>query len=194
MKTVGYKRRLAAILSADVAGYSRLMGEDDEATVRTLTGHRQMMSAIINKNQGRVVDSPGDNLLAEFESALQSVECAVEIQRELAERNADLPKNQRMEYRIGVNLGDVIKEGTRIYGDGVNIAARLESMAEPGGICVSGLVYTQVKKKLKLKYKFLGKQAVKNISEPVPVYCIKSLPKAAIQQGIATEPVFIHFV
>ena len=123
MSGEGFKRKLSAILSADVAGYSRLMGEDDDATGRTLTGHREMMSTLIRQHQGRVVDSPGDNLLAEFESVLQGVNCAVEIQRELAERNAELPDDRKLEYRIGVNLGDVIKEGDRIYGDGVNIAA-----------------------------------------------------------------------
>jgi adenylate cyclase len=117
MNEESYKRRLSAILSADVVGYSRLMGEDDEATVSTLTGHRQMMSTIINRHQGRVVDSPGDNLLAAFSSVTQAVDCAVEIQREIAERNAELPKNRVMEYRIGVNLGEVIEETDRIYGD-----------------------------------------------------------------------------
>jgi adenylate cyclase len=179
MSTEGFKRKLSAILSADVVGYSRLMGEDDDATVRTLTGHREMMSTLIKQHQGRVVDSPGDNLLAEFESILQAVNCAVEIQMELAERNAELPEDRRMEYRIGVNLGDVIKEGDRIYGDGVNIAARLESLAEPGGICISGVVYSQVKNRLKLEYEYLGEQSVKNIKEPLPVYRILLLPKAA---------------
>ena len=144
MSTDGFKRKLSAILSADVAGYSRLMGEDESATVRTLTGHREMMSTLIRQHQGRVVDSHCDNLLAEFESVLQGVNCAVEIQRELAERNAELPEDRIMQYRIGVNLGDVIKEGERIYGDGVNIAARLESLAEPGDICISGFVYKKI--------------------------------------------------
>jgi adenylate cyclase len=175
-----FKRKLAAILSADVAGYSRLMREDDDATVHTLIGHRKMMSALIRRHQGRVVDIPGDNLLAEFDSVLHGVNCAVEIQRELAERNAGLPEDRKMEYRIGVNLGDVIQEGNRIYGDGVNIAARLESLAEPGGICISGIVYSQVKNRLKLEYEILRKKLVKNISEPVPVYRIISLPKATV--------------
>ena len=177
----GFKRKLSAILSADVAGYSRLMGQDDDATVRTLTGNREMMSTLIKQYQGRVVDSPGDNLLAEFESVLLGVNCAVEIQRESAERNADLPEERRMEYRIGVNLGDVIQEGDRIYGDGVNIAARLEALAEPGGICISGIVYSQVKNRLKLEYEYLGEQTVKNIRDPVPVYRILSTPKAIIR-------------
>jgi TolB-like protein/class 3 adenylate cyclase/Flp pilus assembly protein TadD len=187
MSNAGFKRKLSAILSADVAGYSRLMGEDDDATVRTLTGHREMMFTLIRQHQGRVVDSPGDNLLAEFESVLQGVNCAVEIQRELAERNAELPDDRVMEYRIGVNLGDVIKEGERIYGDGVNIAARLEALAEPGGICISGFVYNQVKNRLKLEYEYLGEQSVKNIKEPVPVYRVLSFPGAAAHRVIEAK-------
>ena len=128
-----FERKLTAILSADVAGYSRLMGENDDATVRTLTGHREMMSSIITKYQGRVIDSPGDNLLAEFKSVLQDVSSAVEIQREMAERNEELSDDRKMEYRIGVNLGDVIEEGDRIYDDGVNIAPRLELFSVPWG-------------------------------------------------------------
>jgi len=164
------KRKLAAILSADVAGYSRLMGDDEEATIRSLTDYRMAITDLIQQYGGRVVDSPGDNLLAEFASVLDAVNCAVEIQRELAERNAELTENRRMEFRIGVNLGDVVTEGERIYGDGVNIAARLESLAEPGGICISGSVYSQVKNRLKLEYESLGEQEVKNIKEPVSVY------------------------
>lgn len=164
------ERRLAAILSADVKGYSRLMGEDEVATVRTLTAHRKVMSALIQAHRGRVVDSPGDNLLAEFSSVLDALECAVAVQKELKERNAELPSSRRMEFRIGINLGDVIVEGERIYGDGVNIAARLESLAEAGGICISGTVYDQVETKLALRYDDLGEQSVKNIAKPVRVY------------------------
>jgi len=148
-----FERKLSAILSADVAEYSRLMGEDEDLTIRTVTGNRKMMGTLIEQYKGRVVDSPGDNLLAEFSSVTQAVNCAVEIQRELAERNAELQEDRRMEYRIGVNLGDVAQEGDRIYGDGVNIAARLESLAEPGGICISGFVYNQVKNRLKWNMK-----------------------------------------
>ena len=115
MPPQSFERRLTAILSADVAGYSRLMGQDDDGTVRTLTGHREMMTSLINRKRGRVVDSPGDNLLVEFPSVVHAVDCAVEIQRKLKERNAELPQNRRMEYRIGVNLGDVIEEGEKIY-------------------------------------------------------------------------------
>jgi hypothetical protein len=138
------ERKLAAIFSTDVKGYSRLMGEDEVATVRTVTAYRALMATLIQQHRGRVVDSPGDNLLAEFPSVVEAVECAVATQRELRVRNAALPLSRRMEFRIGINLGDVIVEGERIYGDGVNIAARLEGLAEAGGLCVSGTVYDQV--------------------------------------------------
>src|SRR2546422_2343536 len=134
------ERKLTAILSADVKGYSRLMGEDEEATIRTLTAYREVMTTLIGRHRGRVVDSPGDNLLAEFASVVDAVQCAVEIQQELKVKNAELPAHRRMEFRIGINLGDVIVEGERIYGDGVNIAARVEGLAEPGGLCISGAV------------------------------------------------------
>ena len=163
-------RRLAAILSADVKGYSRLMGEDDVATVRTLTSHREMMTTLIGLHRGRVVDSPGDNLLAEFASVIDAVGCAVQLQEELKRRNADVPPARRMEFRIGINLGDVIVEEDRLYGDGVNIAARLESLADGGGICISGTVYDQVETKLAFRYDSMGEQAVKNIAKPVRVY------------------------
>ena len=129
------ERKLTAILSADVAGYSRLMGEDEEATIRTLTVYREAMTTAIRQHRGRVVDSPGDNLLAEFASVVDAVRCAVETQQALKGKNAELPDSRKMEYRIGINLGDVVVEGERLYGDGVNIAARLESLAEPGGPC-----------------------------------------------------------
>jgi len=182
-----FERKLTAILSADVAGYSRLMGDNEELTIRTLTGHREMMTTLITQNKGRVVDAPGDNLLAGFSSVTRAVDCAVEIQRELAERNEELPDDRKMEYRIGVNLGDVIEEGDRIYGDGVNIAARLESLAEPGSICISGFVYNQVKNRLKLEYEFIGEQTVKNIKEPVPAYRVLSFPGAAAHRVIKAK-------
>src|SRR5712692_4620117 len=173
------ERKLAAIFSADVKGYSRLMGADEVATIRTLTAYRAVMATLIQHHRGRVVDSPGDNLLAEFASVVDAVQCAAEIQQELKIRNADLPPNRRMEFRIGINLGDVIVEGEKIYGDGVNIAARLESLAEAGGICISGTVYEQVENKLTLKYEDLGEQTVKNIARPVRVYRVRSEPEAA---------------
>src|SRR5262249_10980822 len=163
-------RKLAAILSADVKGYSRLMGEDEEATIRTLTTYRAVMTSHIEQHRGRVVDAPGDNLLAEFASVVDAVRCASTIQRDLKERNAALPEPRRMEFRIGINLGDVIAEGERLYGDGVNIAARLESLALPGGICISGTVYDQVESKLALTYDSQGEQPVKNIAKPVRIY------------------------
>jgi adenylate cyclase len=172
------ERRLAAILSADVAGYSRLMGDDEEATIRTLTDYRRVIADLTQQYRGRVVDSPGDNLLAEFASVLDAVNCAVEIQRELAERNADLPEDRRMEFRIGINLGDVVTEGERIYGDGVNIAARMEGLAEGRGICLSGTVYDAIGKKIGLEYDYLGEQEVKNIAKPVRAYRVVTEPDA----------------
>src|SRR5438128_1059036 len=135
------ERKLAAILSADVKGYSRLMGEDEEATIRTLTAYREVMATLIQQHRGRVVDSPGDNLLAEFASAVDAVQCAVEIQQELKAKNAELSLPRRMEFRIGINVGDVVVEGERLYGDGVNIAARLEGLAEGGCMCISGTLH-----------------------------------------------------
>jgi adenylate cyclase len=179
MTTDGFKRKLTAILSADVEGYSRLMGEDEDATIRTLTTYRELMASLIQKHRGRVVDSPGDNLLAEFGSVVDAVRCAVEIQEELRIRNAELPENRRMEFRIGINLGDVVEEGERIYGDGVNITARVEGLAEGGGICISGTVYDSIKNKLSLSYESLGEHAVKNITEPVRVYRMRIGPEAA---------------
>ena len=179
MTTEGFKRKLTAILSADVEGYSRLMGEDEEATVRTLKTYRELIAMIVQKHQGRVVDSPGDNLLAEFGSVVDAVRCAVEIQEELKARNAELPENRRMVFRIGINLGDVIEEEEQIYGDGVNIAARVESLAEGGGICISRTAYDQVKNKLTLGYEYLGEHTVKNITEPVRVYRVLMEPEAA---------------
>jgi adenylate cyclase len=170
MTQEGFKRKLTAIFSADVVGYSRLMGEDEDTTVPTLTTYRDVISSLIKDHKGRVVDSPGDNILAEFVSVVNSLRCAWDVQQEIKSRNADLPENRRMNFRIGINLGDVIEEEDRIYGDGVNIAARLEGLAEAGGICISGTVYDQVKTKLPFRYEDQGEQVVKNISEPIRVY------------------------
>jgi len=167
------ERKLAAIFSADVKGYSRLMGDNEEATIRTLTAYRQVMTTLIQQHRGRVVDSPGDNLLAEFASAVDAVQGAVAIQQELKVRNADLPAHRRMEFRIGINVGDVVTEDERLYGDGVNIAARLEGLAEPGGLCISGTVHDQVENKLALSYEYLGEQTVKNIEKPVRVWRVR---------------------
>jgi adenylate cyclase len=144
----GFKRKLTAILSADVEGYSALMRDDEEATVRTLNTYKEMMFILIERNQGRLVDSTGDNLLAEFSSVVDGVRCAVQIQEDLKEKNKEQSENRKMEFRIGINLGDVIQEGDRIYGDGVNVAARIESLADGGGVCISQSAYDQVKKKL----------------------------------------------
>ena len=181
MAEESFKRKLTAILSADVEGYSRLMGEDEDATIRTLTAYRELMSTLIQKHRGRVVDSPGDNLLAEFLSVVDAVRCAVEIQEELRVRNAELPDNRRMEFRIGINLGDVVQEEERIYGDGINIAARVEGLAEGGGICISGAVHDSIKNKLSLSYESLGEHTVKNIKEPVRVYRMRIGPEAVVK-------------
>jgi class 3 adenylate cyclase len=170
MEGESFHRKLAAILSADVEGYSLLMSEDEAETVRSLTSSREVMASFIEQFRGRVVDAPGDNLLAEFSSVVDAVQCAVEIQRVFKARNAQLPKNRQMKYRIGINLGDVITEGDRIYGDGVNIAARIEALADGGGICLSGSAYEQIENKLPLDYQYLGEHAVKNIPKPVRVY------------------------
>ena len=170
MAEKGFKRKLTAILSADVAGYSRLMDEEDMTTVRNLREYQKLIASYISQYRGRVVDSPGDNLLAEFKSVVDAVQCAVEIQRELTELNAKISEGRKMEYRIGINLGDVIQEGKKIYGHGINVAARLEALAEPGGIFISGIVYDQIKKKINLKYHFVGKKRLKNIEAPVDVY------------------------
>jgi formylglycine-generating enzyme required for sulfatase activity/class 3 adenylate cyclase len=175
MADKGFKRKLTAILSADVVGYSRLMGDNEEETIRTLTNYREAMGNLIQQHRGRVVDTTGDNLLAEFTSAVDAVNCAVEIQRELAERNAELPNRRKMEFRIGVNVGDVVEEEDRIYGDGVNIAARVEGLAKACGICISGRVYDHVENKLDFEYEFLGEKKVKNITRPVRVYRVCSI-------------------
>jgi adenylate cyclase len=179
MSQEGFKRKLTAILSADVKGYSRLMGADEEKTVRTLTTYREVISTLVIDHNGRVVDSPGDNILAEFASVVDALRCAWDVQQEIKYRNADLSENRRMNFRIGINLGDVIEEKDRIYGDGVNIAARLEALAEEGGICISGTAYDQVKNKLPFKYEYDGEQTVKNIKEPVRVYSVLMNPETA---------------
>jgi adenylate cyclase len=171
-------RKLTAILSADVEGYSRLMGDDEAATVRTITEYRETIASTVTRHAGRVVDAPGDNVLAEFPSVVDAVQCAAEIQRDLGVRNAELPPARRMQFRIGINLGDVIQDGPRLYGDGVNIAARLESLADGGGICLSGMAYDQVEGKLPFGYDFLGEQALKNIARPVRVYRLRLEPGA----------------
>jgi adenylate cyclase len=193
------ERKLTAILCADVYGYSRLMGEDEEATLRTLTSHRKLIDSQIEQHHGRFVNSAGDSVLAEFASVVEAVNCAVDIQTRLKAENASISPERRMEFRIGVNLGDVMVEGTQIYGDGVNVAARLESLAEPGGICISNTVHDQVSTKLALAYADLGEQAVKNIAKPVRVFRVllngapavlplgtQLIPRKYVRRGVLT--------
>ena len=179
------ERKLTAILCADVHGYSRLMGENEEATVRTLSTHRRIIDGLIEQHHGRFVNSAGDSVLAEFGSVVNAVECAVEIQATLKAENASLPPERWMEFRIGVNLGDVVVDGDQIYGDGINVAARLESLAEPGGIYISGKVREEIRNKLALKCEDLGEQRVKNIAEPVRVFRV--LPEEGISASMATK-------
>jgi adenylate cyclase len=175
------ERKLTAILCADVFGYSRLMGENEEATLRTLSSHRKLIDSLIEQHRGRFVNSAGDSVLAEFASVVNAVQCAVEIQTTLKSENTNLPSERRMEFRIGVNLGDVMVDGEQIYGDGVNVAARLENLAEPGCICISGKVHDEIRSKLALGYQDLGAQQVKNITEPVRVL------RVMLDGGVATH-------
>jgi TolB-like protein len=176
-------RRLAAILAADIAGYSVLMNADEARTVQDLKGHQAVVLPMIGQHGGRIIDTAGDGILAEFASIVNAVECAVAIQKVMAERNAGIHSDRHMQFRIGVNLGDVIHDEHRVYGDGVNIAARLESIADPGGIFVSGAAYEHVRKKVSVSFVDLGAQSVKNIAEPVQVYRIElqQAPAAALQ-------------
>ena len=188
------ERRLAAILSADVEGYSRLMGDDEVATVRTITEYRAVVASTVTGHGGRVVDAPGDNVLAEFSSVVDAVQCAVDIQRQVEARNAPLPLSRRMRFRIGINLGDVIVEGERVYGDGVDIAARLESLADGGGICLSGTAYDQIEGKLPFSYEFTGEHTVKNIARPVRVYRVRLDPSVAGPSRRATSTRLVKVV
>ena len=187
MATEKVKRKLAAILSADVKGYSRLMGEDEEWTLRTLNNYKEVMGSFIQQYRGRIVGTAGDSVLAEFASVVNAVQCAVEIQQVLRAKNALLPENRQMEFRIGINLGDVIEEGDTIYGDGVNIAARVESLAEAGGICISGTVYEHIKNKLAFGYEYVGEQVVKNIKEPVRIYRVLMEPGVKVPHVAAEK-------
>ena len=164
------RRKLTTILASDVAGYSRLMSEDEEATLATLKEYREIMFGLINRHEGRVFGTAGDSVVAEFGSAVEAVRCAISIQEELRARNAETEENRQMHFRVGVSLGDVMVEGDDLFGDGVNVAARLEGVAPPGGICISGSVFEQVKNKLSLGFEDIGPQKVKNIAEPVPAF------------------------
>jgi class 3 adenylate cyclase/Ca2+-binding EF-hand superfamily protein len=187
MTTPDFKRKLSAIFMADVVGYSRLMGEDEAATLKTLNIYQGIMEGLIKQHRGRIVDAPGDAVLAEFSSVVDAVQCAVAVQKELEARNAELPENRRMQFRIGINLGDVIEEGEKIYGDGVNIAARLEALADPGGVCVSKTAFDHIETKLPLGYEFLGEKAVKNIAKPVKAYRVLLEPRVTVAGEIPKE-------
>src|SRR5437016_13781700 len=165
-------RRLAAILAADVAGYSRLMGEDEAGTAQALREHRSAADPVVAEHDGRIVKTAGDGVLIEFGSVVGAVQCALALQRLTTERNAGGPVDRRMEWRIGIHLGDVLVEGEDILSDGVNIAARLEGIAEPGGICISDEVFRQVRGKIEAEFADLGEQSLKNIARPVRVYRI----------------------
>jgi class 3 adenylate cyclase len=164
------KRRLTCILAADAVGYSQQMGQDEEGTIRVLSGHRAVIDGIITFHGGRIISTAGDSVLAEFSSVVEAVRCAVEIQEALKTRNDTLPEISRMHFRVGVNLGDVVVQNNDLLGDGVNVAARLETIAEPGGICISSSVYDQITGKLDLGFKDIGEQSLKNISRPIRVY------------------------
>jgi class 3 adenylate cyclase/pimeloyl-ACP methyl ester carboxylesterase len=166
------RRRLAAVLAADIAGYSRLMGADEEATVRELKAHQAVVLPLIARHDGRIIDTAGDGILAEFPSAIGATECALAIQAVMAARNTDVPESRRMRFRIGINLGDLIHDEARIYGDGINVAARLQSIAEPGGICLSRQVFEQVHRVVKADFQTLGPRALKNIAEPVDTFAV----------------------
>ena len=170
MAEEGFKRKLSAILSADVEGYSRLMQEDESFTVRTLQECRELFSEIVRINEGRVVNAPGDSILAEFPSVISAVQCAVKIQEQICVKNTELPDNRKMQFRIGINLGDVIESDDAIYGDGVNIAARIEALAEAGGVSISRTVFNHVQKKLNYGFEYQGKHNVKNIADPIRIY------------------------
>jgi adenylate cyclase len=178
------QRRLAAILAADIAGYSRLMHADEAATVRDLKAHQSVILPLIGRHGGRIIDTAGDGIMAEFPSVIGATECAVEIQTVMAERNEEVAESRRMRFRIGINLGDVIHDETRIYGDGINIAARLEGLAEPGGVLVSNTVYDQVRGKLPVTFEDVGERQVKNIEQPVRIYQLH-IPGASSQAVVA---------
>ncbi|MGB9647917.1 MAG: adenylate/guanylate cyclase domain-containing protein [Stellaceae bacterium] len=181
-------RRLTAILAADVAGYSRLMGADEEGTHERLKAHRHaLVEPTITRHRGRIVKTTGDGMLGEFPSVVDAMRCAIELQRGMAERNADTPPEQRIEFRVGINLGDVIVEGEDIFGDGVNIASRLEALADPGGIVVSGVVRDQTRDKIDVAFEDMGEQQVKNIARPIHAYCL-SFGKAASPKTILALP------
>src|SRR6202047_2150748 len=187
-------RRLTAILAADVAGYSRLMEADEEGTHGRLKAHLgELVDPKISQHRGRTVKNTGDGMLAEFGSVVDAVRCAVEVQRGMAERNAGASPEKQIKFRVGVNLGDVIAEGEDIYGDGVNVAARLEGLAEPGGICISRVVRDQIRDKLPYPFEDRGEQSVKNIARPVRVFALRpeavaELPTTTVSALVPRRP------
>jgi len=185
-----FRRKITAIMSADVVDYSKLMGDNEAATVKILEAYKNVMATLISQHHGRVIDSTGDNMLSEFASVVDAVQCAVAIQKELKTRNAELPENRAMQFRIGINLGDVIQEGDKIYGDGVNIAARLEALADPGGICISKTAFDHIETKLPFGYEFLGEQEVKNIEKPVGAYRVVMEPRVVIADTRKKKTIF----
>jgi adenylate cyclase len=182
-------RRLAAILAADVAGYSRLMGADEEGTHDRLKAHRRASSSTrkIGEHSGRVVKTTGDGMLVDFPSIVDAVRCAAEVQRAMIDREAGVPEDRRIRFRVGINLGDVIVDGDDIFGDGVNVAARLEALSDPGGLCISRMVRDQIRDKLTYAFEDLGEQSVKNIARPVRVYALR--PEAVADLPASSTPV-----
>jgi adenylate cyclase len=181
------KRRLTTVLCADVHGYSRLMERDEAGTLATLRRYRAAMASLVERHDGRIVNTWGDAVIAEFGSVVEAVQCAVETQQELSHQDPDLPDAQRMRFRIGINLGDVMVDGSDIYGEGVNIAARLQELAEPGGILISGPVYDQVHNKLSVGFDFLGRQQVKNVAAPVSSYRVSVDGARVEERGFRTD-------
>src|SRR5215204_1451250 len=177
------ERKLAAIFAADVAGYSRLMSQDEVGTLRTLATHREIMDRLIAQHRGRIANTAGDSVLAEFPSVVDAVQCAVEVQKQLAEANDGVPENRRMSFRIGVHVGDVVVRGSDLLGDGVNVAARLQGLAEPGGVCISGDAHRQVRKALPIPFTDLGSQQVKNIDEPIQVLMMRFDESSSARTG-----------
>ena len=183
-----FERRLATILMADIVGYSRLMEANEERTLRVFRGHREIFDAMLAQHRGRIFNTAGDAVLAEFPSAVDAVRCATEIQSALRTRNDHLAPDERMQFRIGVNLGDVIVQGTDLLGDGVNVAARIQTAAEPGGVCVSGSVYDQIRNKLSLEFHAMGERTFKNITQPVRVFSIGDDAGGSVRAAAATAP------
>ncbi len=183
-----FERHLATIMMADVVGYSRMMGESEERTVRMLRGHREVFDALLKAHRGRIFNTAGDAILAEFPSAVEAVRCATEIQSALRTRNEHFPEDQRMWFRIGINLGDVISQGTDLLGDGVNVAARIQTVAEPGGVCISGSVYDQIQNKLTLQFKMMGERSFKNIAQPIRTFSISESESGSMPTSVSLPP------